>query len=145
MTAMQTHLMQCAAYGLSTDWLTPHPFNLYSNAGSTHTSIFPNTTAGDNAKHVHSTSLFDHGLFWVELVLLNHCMVLQLNFRVLANFLWLTPFLFRATIIFSDPQRVLCHEVACWTSSDQYESESDNTKFNTPSPCPHPSHMTPGR
>ncbi len=144
MTAMQTHLMQCAAYGLSTDWLTPHPFNLYSNAGSTHTSIFPNTTAGDNAKHVHSTSLFDHGLFWVELVLLNHCMVLQLNFRVLANFLWLTPFLFRATIIFFRSSEsslpwsgMLNFQWPVW------ESESDNTKFNTPSP--HPSHMTPGR
>ncbi len=31
--------MHCAAYGLSTDRLTPHPFNLCSNAGSTHTSI----------------------------------------------------------------------------------------------------------
>ncbi|CAI9533159.1 unnamed protein product [Staurois parvus] len=31
---MQTNLMQCVAYGLSTD-----PFNLCSNAGSTHTSI----------------------------------------------------------------------------------------------------------
>ncbi len=39
MTAMQTNLMQCAAYDLSTDRLTPHPFNLCSNAGSTHTSI----------------------------------------------------------------------------------------------------------
>ncbi len=38
-TAMQTNLMQCAAYGLSTDRPTPHPFNLCSNAGSTHTSI----------------------------------------------------------------------------------------------------------
>ncbi len=38
-TAMQTNMMQCAAYGLSTDRLTPHPFNLCSNAGSTHTSI----------------------------------------------------------------------------------------------------------
>ncbi len=45
MTAIQTNLMQCAAYGLSTDMLTPppppppHPFNLCSNARSTHTSI----------------------------------------------------------------------------------------------------------
>ncbi len=39
MAAMQTNLMQCAAYGLSTDRLTPHPFNLCSNAGSTDTSI----------------------------------------------------------------------------------------------------------
>ncbi len=38
-TAMQTNLMQCVAYGLSTDRLTPHPFNLCSNAGSTHMSI----------------------------------------------------------------------------------------------------------
>ncbi len=36
---MQTNLMQCAAYGLSTNRLTPHPFNLCSNAGRTHTSI----------------------------------------------------------------------------------------------------------
>ncbi|CAI9604551.1 unnamed protein product [Staurois parvus] len=39
MTAMQTNLMQCAAYGLSTGRLIPHPFNLCSNAGSTHLSI----------------------------------------------------------------------------------------------------------
>ncbi len=32
-------LMPCVAYDLSTDRLTPHPFNLCSNAGSTHTSI----------------------------------------------------------------------------------------------------------
>ncbi len=38
-TAMQTNLMRCAAYSLSTDRLTPHPFNLCSNAGSTHTSF----------------------------------------------------------------------------------------------------------
>ncbi len=36
---MQTELMQCVTYGLSTDRLTPDPFNLCSNAGSTHTSI----------------------------------------------------------------------------------------------------------
>ncbi len=39
MTAMQTNLMQCAAYGLSTDMLTPHTVNLCSNAGNTHKSI----------------------------------------------------------------------------------------------------------
>ncbi|CAI9534523.1 unnamed protein product [Staurois parvus] len=38
-TAVPTNLMQCVAYGLSTDRLTPHPFNLCSNTGSTHTSI----------------------------------------------------------------------------------------------------------
>ncbi|CAI9561177.1 unnamed protein product [Staurois parvus] len=36
---MRTNLMQCAAYGLSTDRLTPHPFNLCRNAGSTPTYI----------------------------------------------------------------------------------------------------------
>ncbi len=36
---MQTNLMQCAVYGLHTDRLTSHPFNLCSNAGSIHTSI----------------------------------------------------------------------------------------------------------
>ncbi|CAI9556686.1 unnamed protein product, partial [Staurois parvus] len=36
---MQTNLMRCAAYGLSTDKMTPHPLNLCSNAGSTHISI----------------------------------------------------------------------------------------------------------
>ena len=37
---MQTNLMQCVVYGLSTDRLTPpHPFSLCSKAGSTRTSI----------------------------------------------------------------------------------------------------------
>ncbi len=35
---MQTNLMQCATYGLSTDKVT-HSFNLCSNAGNTHTYI----------------------------------------------------------------------------------------------------------
>ncbi len=39
MTAMQTNFIQCVAYDLSTDRLIPYPFNLCSNAGSTHTSI----------------------------------------------------------------------------------------------------------
>ncbi len=61
MTAMQTNLMQCAAYGLSTDRLTPHPFNLCSNTGSTHMSISQTQPSGYDAEHVHSTSLVDHG------------------------------------------------------------------------------------
>ena len=39
MTVLETNLMQCAVYGLSTDRLTFHPFNLCSNGGSSHTSI----------------------------------------------------------------------------------------------------------
>ncbi len=67
------------------------------------------------------------GLFWVEPVLLNHCMVLatvlQLRFRVLAIFLYhsLCHLYVEQQFFFSDPQRVICHEVSCWTSSDQYE------------------------
>ncbi len=34
--------------------------------------------------------------------------------------------------------RVLCHEVSCWTSSDQYERvRAIKTKFNTPAPYSH--------
>ncbi len=61
MTAMQTNLMQCAAYGLSTDMLTPLPFNLCSNAGKHSHIYFPNTTSVYDTEHVLSTSLFDHG------------------------------------------------------------------------------------
>ncbi len=49
---MQTNLMQCAAYGLSTDRLTLHPFNLCSKAGSTHMSI-SQTASGYDAEHMH--------------------------------------------------------------------------------------------
>ncbi len=38
--AMQTDLLQCVAYGLSTDKLTFHFCNIESNAGSTHASVF---------------------------------------------------------------------------------------------------------
>ncbi len=56
---MQNNLMQCVAYGLSTDRLTTHPFNLCSNAGRTQMSI-SQTISGYDAEHVHSTSLVDH-------------------------------------------------------------------------------------
>ncbi len=53
-----TNLMQCAAYGLSNDRLTPHPppplqpLQQYWQ----HSYIyFPNTTSGYDAEHVHST------------------------------------------------------------------------------------------
>ena len=38
--AIHTNLMQSVAYGLSTNRLTPHLFNLYSNADRTPTPIF---------------------------------------------------------------------------------------------------------
>ncbi len=64
-TAMQTNLMQCAVYGLSTDRLTPHPFNLCSNAGSTYASI-SQTQLLDMTEHWHSTLLVDHGEAYSE-------------------------------------------------------------------------------
>ncbi len=53
---------------------------------------------------------------------------------------------------FSDPQRVLCHEVPCWTASDQYERVRAITPNLTHLLPIHTwdlvtltSHMTPGR
>ncbi len=62
-------------------------------------------------------------LFWVEPVLLNHCMitVLQLSFRVFQSSYSLRHLYVEQQLFLSDPQRVVCHEVPCWTSSDQYE------------------------
>jgi len=55
-------------------------------------------------------------------------------------------------LFFSDPQRVLCHEVPCWTSSDQYERVRAITPNLTHLLPIHTwdlvtltSHMTPGR
>ncbi|CAI9611494.1 unnamed protein product [Staurois parvus] len=77
--------MQCAAYGLSTDRLIPHPFNLCSNAGSTHASI-------SQIQPLDMTLSTGTQLLWSSMtrtilsVLLNCCMVLAtvsaLSFRV---------------------------------------------------------------
>ncbi len=56
---MQTILMQCAAYGLSTDRLTPgQPLQQCWQHSYVY---FPNTTSKYEAEHVISTSLVDHG------------------------------------------------------------------------------------
>ncbi len=71
MTAMQTNLMQCAAYGLSTDRLTPKPIYLCSNAGSTHMSI-------SQTQHLDMMLSMCTQLLWstmAEWNLLNRCMV----------------------------------------------------------------------
>ncbi len=83
------------------------------------------------------------GLFWVEPVLLNRCMVLATvlhrSFRILAIILKFTPSLCRATILFfrssesSLPWGAMLNFL--WPV---WESESDNTKFNTPAPHSHP-------
>ncbi len=118
-TAMQTNLMQCAAYDLRTDRLTPHPFNPCSNAGSTHTSIS-------------QTQPLD--------MMLSTCT--QLIWSTMARpvvYVWSWPpccssvsgswqssyslhhLYVEQQFFFIDPQRALCHGVPCWISSDQYE------------------------
>ncbi len=129
MTAMQTDLMQCAAYGLSTDRLTPHLLNLCSNAGSTHTSI-SHTSITQPLDMTRSTCT---QLLWSTMarpLLSGTCPVKPLyglGHRAAAQFQGLGNLLIAYTIFMSnkyfflDPQRVICHEVPCWTSSDQYE------------------------
>ncbi len=62
------------------------------------------------------------GLFWVEPVLVNRCMVLATVLQ-LSSGSWQSSYSLRHLYVeqqffFSDPQRVLYHEVQCWTSSD---------------------------
>ncbi len=91
---MQTNLMQCAAYGLSTDRLSPHPFNLCSNAGNAHTSISQ------------TQPLVLSGTCPVKpLYGLGHCAAAQ--FHCLGNLYVEQQF------FFSYPQRVICQEVPC--------------------------------
>ncbi len=135
--------MQCAAYGLSTDRLTPHPFNLCCNTGSTHTS----SSQTQPLDMMLSTCT---QLFWSTIarpVLSGTCPVKPLyglghrtaaQFQGLGNLL-IAYAIFRATILFfSNPQIVffpwgtmLNFQWPVW------ESESDNTKFNTPAPHSH--------
>ncbi len=127
---MHTNLMQCAAYGLNTDRLTPHLFILCRNAGCTHTSI-------SQTQPLYMTlSTCTQLLWWTmarpvlsgicpvkPLYGLGHCMVwccssvsVSWQFSYSLRLLYVEQRFF-----FSDPQRVICHEVPCWTSSDQYE------------------------
>ncbi len=76
------------------------------------------------------------GLFCVEPVLLNCCMVLvtvlQLSFRVLQSSYSLRHLYVEKQLFFSDPQRVLPWGAMLNFQWPVLESESDNTKFNTP-------------
>ncbi len=81
----------------------------------------------------HSLNFFGRpwqGLFWVEPVLLNRCMVLATVLR--QSSYSLRHLYVEQQLFVSDSQRVLCHEVPCWTSSYQYERVV--YKFNTPAP-----------
>ncbi len=73
-TAMQTNLMQCAAYGLSmTGW--PPTLQPLQQCWQHSYLFFQNTTVWQDAEHVQSTYFGQpwRGLFWVEPVLLNRC------------------------------------------------------------------------
>ncbi len=128
MTAMQNNLMQCAAYGLSIDRLTPPPTPSTSKAMlAALVRLFP--------KHnlwiwcwAHALNFFGRP---ARPVLTGNCPVKPLyglghhaaaQYHGLDNLLiGYAIFIVEQQLFFSDPQRVLCHEVSCWTSSDQYE------------------------
>ncbi len=120
--------MQCSAYGLSTDRLTPHPFNLCSNAGSTHTSV-------SQTQHLDMMLSMCTQLLWSTMkrpVLSGTCPVKPLyrSWPPCCSSVsgsWQSTYTLHhlyveQQIFFSDPQRVIFHEVPCWTSSDPYES-----------------------
>ncbi len=168
MTAMQTNLMQCTAYGLSCrGW--PSAAMLAAII-----RLFPkhNLWIWCWARALNFFGRPWQGLFWVEPVLLNCCIYLFMHLADmhLADHVWSWPLCCSSVswswqssyslhhlyveqqFFFSDPQRVLCHEVPCWTSSDQYERVRAITPNSTHLLPIHSrdlvtltSHMTPGR
>ncbi len=145
-----------AVYGLSTDRLTPHPFNLCSNAGSTHTSI-------SQTQPLDMTLSTWTQLLWSTMarpVLSGTCQTTVWSWPPCCSSVsgsWQSSYSLchlyvEQQLFFSDPQRVLCHEVPCWTSSDQYERMRAITPNLTHLLPIHTwdlvtltSHMTPGR
>ncbi len=126
-----------------TGWPPPHPFNLCSNAGSTHTSI-------SQTQPLDMTLSMCTQLLWSTMarpVQSGTCPVKPLYglgpccSSVSGS--WQSSYSLRHLYVeqqffFSDPQGVLCHEVPCWTSGEQYERvRAINTKFNTPAPHSH--------
>ncbi len=139
---MQTNLMQCAAYGLSTDRLTPTP-STSAEILAALIHLFPkhNLRIGRWACALSFFGRPWRGLFWVEPVLLKHCMVWPPCCSSFSGS-WQSSYSLRhlyveQQLFFSDPQRVLCHEVMLNFQWPVWESESDNTKFNTPAPHSH--------
>ncbi len=132
---MQTNLMQCAAYGLRTDRLTPHPFNLYRIAGSTHMSISQTqpldmtlstcpqliwSTMARPVVYVWSWPPCCSSVSgsWQSSYILHHLYVEQ-------------------QLFFSDPQSSLPWGAMLSIQWSVLESESDNIKCNTPAPHSH--------
>ena len=141
---MQTSLMQCAVNDLTTDRLTPHPFNLCSNAGSTHTSIF-------QIQALDMTLSTCTQLLWSTMarpVLSGTCPVKPLyglGHRAAAQFQRVWNLLIGEAIFmwsinsFSQILReffaMRCHVEHPLAS--MRECESNTTKFNTPAPHSH--------
>ncbi len=116
----------------------PHPFNLCSNAGSTHTSISQTQPL--------DMTLSTCTLLWSTMarpVLSGSCPVWSWPpccSSVSGS--WQSSYSLRHLYVeqqffFSDSQRVLCHEVPCWTSSDQFEKVRVIKPNLTPAPHLH--------
>ncbi len=140
MTAMQTNLMQCAAVW-SEHWQAdpPPPLQPLQQCWQHSYVYFPNTTSGYDTEHMHSTSLVDHG----EAVLSGTCHVKPLYGSwplccSLVSGSWQSSyspshlyveqqlFFFRSSESSLPWGAMLNFQWTVW------ESESDNTKFNTP-------------
>ncbi len=119
---------------------------------------FPNTNSGYDAEHVHSTSLVDHGEVCSECNL--SCKTDVWSWPLYCSSVsgsWQSSYSLchlyvEQQLFFSDTQRVLYHEVSCWTSSVQYERVRAITPNLTRLLPIHTwdlvtltSHMTPGR
>ncbi len=109
----------CAAYGMSTDRLTPYPFNLCRKVGSTHTSI--SQTQPLDMMLSRCTQLL-----WSTMArpaLSGTCPVKTAVWSwppccSSVSGSWQSSYSLRhlyveRQLFFSDPQRVLCHEVPC--------------------------------
>ncbi len=120
---MHTNLMQCAAC----DKLTPSPSTYAAMLAATHTSI-------SKTQPLDMTLSTCTQLLWSTMarpvlsgpVLLNRCMVLGPPCCSSVSGYWQSSYSLchlyvEQQLFFSDPQRVLCNVVPCWTSSDQYE------------------------
>lgn len=123
------------------------PFNLCSNADSTHTSIFKRHPL--NMMLSTCTQLLwwsRWGPFWAEPVLLNH----QHQSEEQSSSSVGHPYI-EQQFFSSDPQRVLCHEVPCELPVASVREFKSDTKFNKPAPnshlrpCNTMSHMLPLR
>ncbi len=123
-----------------------------------HIRLFPKHYLWITMMQVHSTSLVDHGEACSEWNL--SCYTAVWSWPPCCNSVsvsWQSSYSLRhlyveQQLFFSDPQRVLCHEVPCWTSSDQYERVRAITPNLTHLLPIHTwdlvtltSHMTPGR